>query len=80
MSGKELIELAVVLKPEERFLVVEGTLESLDAPDKTIDAIWADEAERRLHAYRKGKLQGIQWKKSLEINSYEGRLFRNREA
>lgn len=59
MSGQEIIEQVVALTPEERFLVVEGILESLDAPDKAIDAVWAQEAERRLKAYRNGKLEGI---------------------
>ena len=59
MSGRELLEQAVSLKPEERFIVVEGILESLDIPDKKIDAIWADEAERRLQAYRAGRLKGV---------------------
>jgi putative addiction module component (TIGR02574 family) len=47
------------LKPEERFLVVEGLLKSLDEPDQVLDAIWAEEAEKRLRAYREGRLKGI---------------------
>ena len=38
---------------------VEGLLKSLDVPDAAMDEIWADEAERRLAAYREGKLKGI---------------------
>ncbi len=59
MSGKEILEQALKLKPEERFIVVEGLIKSLDEPDNTIDAIWAEEAEKRLRAYRTGKLEGI---------------------
>jgi putative addiction module component (TIGR02574 family) len=40
-------------------LVIEGLLRSLDRPDQALDAIWADEAERRLEAYRAGRLAGI---------------------
>jgi putative addiction module component (TIGR02574 family) len=47
------------LKPEERFTLVEGLLNSLDEPDKKLDEIWAEESERRLKAYRDGKLEGI---------------------
>jgi hypothetical protein len=36
-----------------------NVLRSLDEPDKGLDAIWVDEAERRLKAYREGKLEGI---------------------
>jgi len=59
MSGKEILEQAMALKPEERFLIVEGLLKSLDEPDQKIDAIWAEEAEKRLKAYRDGRLEGI---------------------
>lgn len=59
MSNKELLEQAMKLKPEERFLLIEGLIQSLDEPDKKIDEIWAIEAEKRLKAYREGKLEGI---------------------
>jgi putative addiction module component (TIGR02574 family) len=59
MSNKDILEMAMKLKPEERFLIIEGLIKSLDEPDKTIDQIWADEAEKRLKAYRDGKLQTI---------------------
>ena len=59
MSGREILEQAMVLKPEERFLVIEGLLKSLDEPDRRIDEIWAVEAEKRLKAYREGRLQGV---------------------
>ncbi|MDP3030034.1 MAG: addiction module protein [Deltaproteobacteria bacterium] len=59
MSTKEVLEKALKLKPEERFLVIEGLLKSLDEPDRRLDDIWADEAERRLKAYREGRLEGI---------------------
>jgi len=49
----------MALKAEERFLIVEGLLKSLDEPDRKIDEIWAEEAEKRLKAYRDGKLKGI---------------------
>lgn len=59
MDSKEVLEQALHLKPEERFLLVEGLLKSLDEPDKELDEIWAEEAEKRLKAYRTGKLGGI---------------------
>ena len=59
MSTKEILEQAPRLKPEERFMVVEGLLESLDEPDKKLDDIWAEEAAKRLKAYREGRLVGI---------------------
>jgi putative addiction module component (TIGR02574 family) len=59
MSNKDILEMALKLKPEERFLIIEGLIKSIDEPDKNIDEIWAEEAEKRLKAYRDGKLQII---------------------
>jgi len=59
MKSKEILKEALKLKPEEKFMVVEGLIKSLDEPDSSIDAIWAEEAEKRLNAYRQGKLEGI---------------------
>ena len=59
MSSKELLEQAMTLKPEERLVIVEGLLKSLDEPDRKLDEIWVEEAEKRLIAYRDGRLEGI---------------------
>jgi len=59
MDSKNILKQALQLKPEERLLLVEGVLKSLDEPDQKLDAIWAEEAEKRLKAYREGKLEGI---------------------
>lgn len=59
MSSKELLEQAMTLKPEERFVIVEGLLKSLDEPDRKLDEIWVEEAEKRLIAYRDGRLERI---------------------
>ena len=59
MASKEILRQALQLKPEERFTVVEGLLKSLDEPDKKLDDLWAEEADKRLKAYREGRLEGI---------------------
>ena len=59
MSTKEILEKALRLKPEERFIVVEGLLRSLDEPDQKLDTVWAEEAEKRLKAYGEKRLTGI---------------------
>ena len=59
MRSKEILEQAMALKPDERFMIVESLLKSLDEPDRKIDEIWAEEAEKRLKAYRDGNLEGI---------------------
>jgi len=40
-------------------MLLEGLIKSLDEPDHSLDAIWAEEAEKRLKAYRAGKLEGV---------------------
>ncbi len=59
MSNIEILEQALKLRPDEKFIIVEGLLKSLDAPDGKIDEIWAVEAEKRLSAYRNGKLKAV---------------------
>ncbi|MBW1615005.1 MAG: addiction module protein [Deltaproteobacteria bacterium] len=59
MGGKKILRRAIELKPEERFMLVEGLLKSLDSPDHQSDEIWAKKAEKRLIAYREGKLAEI---------------------
>ena len=59
MSNKEIIESALKLSPPEKLFIVESILKSLEEPNKEIENIWLEEAERRLKAYRDGKLEGI---------------------
>ena len=59
MRTKEILEQALKLKPEERFTLVESLIKSLDEPDIKLDDLWAEEAEKRLRAYRGGRLEGI---------------------
>ena len=59
MSTRDILEMAMELKPEEKFRVVEGLFKSLDEPDTRLEDIWSEEAEKRLLAYREGSLKGI---------------------
>ena len=58
-SSKTLLEKALRLKPHEKIQFLECLIQSLDEPDKDIDSIWAEEAEKRLEAYRSGKIKGV---------------------
>ncbi|MCW2305767.1 addiction module protein [Rhodobium gokarnense] len=53
---KKLVDAAKELSPEERVELVEGVLESLDATDPRLDALWAEESNDRLTAYRRGEI------------------------
>lgn len=59
MSTQDMLKQALQLDPQQRFELAEGILHSLDQPDPIMDAIWIEEAERRLAAYRVGKVRGI---------------------
>lgn len=56
---KTIISKALHLKPAEKSLVIEALLKSLDIPDPKIEKIWATEAEKRLKAYKAGKIKTI---------------------
>ena len=59
MSTKELIEQAMALPVEERALVVDSLLRSLNPPQADVDAQWAAEARRRLAELRSGEVEAI---------------------
>ncbi len=59
MDTQELAALVLKLNPTERFELIEFALHSLDKPDPEIDRLWIEEAERRLLAYRAGKVNGV---------------------
>lgn len=59
MGKQEIVAQALKLNPAERFDLVDQVLHSLDKPDQEIDRIWLEEAEKRLAAYRAGKVKGI---------------------
>jgi putative addiction module component (TIGR02574 family) len=59
MSNTEVLQEALRLNPQERYIVVESLLKSLDKPDENIDSVWAKEAEKRLQNYRDNNIQTI---------------------
>ncbi|MBV9217562.1 MAG: addiction module protein [Acidobacteria bacterium] len=59
MSTTELIEQALKLEPQAKFILVESLLNSLDRPDAALNEVWLDEAERRLVAYREGRIGAV---------------------
>jgi putative addiction module component (TIGR02574 family) len=59
MNAEKVLEEALKLNQANRFMLIDGLLKSLDAPDPAIEAIWAAEAEQRLKAYREGRLEGV---------------------
>lgn len=56
----DVIKDALSLPPGARAMLADHLLQSLDAENqKRIDAIWGEEAERRMQEIRDGKVQPI---------------------
>lgn len=56
---KEIIEEAESLPVEERILVIESLLRTLNAPTEEIDSEWAAIAARRLEELRSGGVKAV---------------------
>ena len=66
MNTKELIDEAVLLPVEERALVVDSLLRSLNQPESEIDKNWAAVAKRRLAEMRSGVVEAVPGQKVFE--------------
>ena len=56
MSSKTILNEVLKMNPAKKAEMVQLILNSLDIPDKSIDALWEDEAIKRFEAYKQGKL------------------------
>lgn len=63
---EQILEQALQMKPAEKFLLIDGLLQSLDEPDRTLEEIWIVEAEKRLHAYKAGRLKTVTYEEVFE--------------
>jgi putative addiction module component (TIGR02574 family) len=52
---------AMELRPTERIRLVEAILYSLGKPDPEIEKSWIAESEARYRAFKRGKLDAINW-------------------
>ena len=58
-AANMIFKQALELSSPERSEIVERLLNSLDNPDSTIDAIWAEEADARIEAYQRGEIEAV---------------------
>ena len=59
-SFEEILSAALSLTPDERAMLADLLLVSLDAPNqKQIDAAWTEEIERRISEIDEGKVEMI---------------------
>lgn len=59
MLEQQILKEALTLAPKNRASLVEKLLVSLDQPDKTMDELWAKEAENRIDAYEAGNIKAM---------------------
>jgi putative addiction module component (TIGR02574 family) len=59
VTMKELMEEVVSLPVEERAIVADSILRSLNPPESDIDRKWAQVAQRRLTELRTGKVKPV---------------------
>ena len=59
MGKNEIFEQALHLETNDRFLLIEELLKSLDKPDENINKIWEEEANKRVDAFKKGELETV---------------------
>lgn len=63
IAPRNLISNALRLKPADRLILIEALIRSLDVTNPKIEEKWAEEAQKRLEAYKKGKLKTIPFEK-----------------
>ena len=59
MGTNEIIQEAINLKPQEKYLIIESLVLSLNEPDKDIEKIWIEESQKRLEEYKEGNLKTL---------------------
>ncbi len=59
MGTNEIIKEAINLKPQEKYLIIESLILSLNEPNKEIEKLWIEESEKRLKEYKNGNLETL---------------------
>lgn len=59
MGTNEIIQEAINLKPQEKYLIIESLILSLNEPNKEIEKLWIEESEKRLEEYKNGNLETL---------------------
>ena len=59
MNNLQILKEALQLNPQDKFLIIDTLLKSLDKPDEELDFVWENESEKRLQSYKNNKTQTI---------------------
>lgn len=58
-TRKDILKEAMKLSPAEKAELIDQLIWALDKPDSELDKLWAEEAESRLAAYKRGELEAV---------------------
>ena len=58
-TPEDILKEAISLRPLDQAKLVDQLIAVLDTPDPELGKLWADEAESRLDAFKRGKLKSI---------------------
>ena len=61
MNLPDILEEALHLKPQERYIIIENLVHSLNQPDEEIDKVWIEESQKRLKAYKEGTAKTLSY-------------------
>ena len=61
MSINDIIDEALTLKPQERYMIMEKLNDSLNVPNPEVDKAWIEENMRRYEAYKNGTLKTVSY-------------------
>jgi len=61
MSINEIINEALTLKPQERYMIIENLVKSLNQPNTEIDKLWIEESKKRVEAIKNGSLKTVSY-------------------
>jgi putative addiction module component (TIGR02574 family) len=67
MSNLQIIEEALLLNPQDKFLIIDALLKSLDKPDAELNSVWENESEKRLQSYKNDKTQTISFEEVFNL-------------
>lgn len=59
IAKEDIYNTALTLNPVDKIKLVDELLQSLDLSDKAIQKAWADVADSRLNAYKKGEIESV---------------------
>jgi len=59
MSINDIIDEALTLKPQERYMIIEKLNESLSISNLEVEQAWIEESERRYKAIQDGTMKTV---------------------